>query len=366
MKRTALSVGLTGIALTGLLLTGCSGGGDQPAAENPDELTGTVTLLLPNTTTTRFIQHDGPAFVAAMKELAPGITVDVVNAEGDAAKQLQQAETAILNGTLGLVLVSADPALSGAVLETAAGSEIPVIAYEHESLDGPVDYQVIFDPLKVGEAQGEYFGENLPTAASGPVKVARIYGNNGDNYTTKVKEGQDETIDALVAAGTVEVVCEDYAAGWDPANAQQILEQCLTQTGNGIDAVLVSNDGTASGAIAALEGQQLSGKIPVYGGQDANLDAVRYILQGLQTSTVFKDYALEGQTAAGLMVDVLTGTEPSADVVNATFANGYADIPAAYLGVQSIDASNVQILVDAGLYTKDEICDGLTSVAFCS
>lgn len=367
MKRTALSVGIGTIALAGLLLTGCSGdgsGGDAGnGGEGGDALSGTVTLLLPNTTTTRFIEHDGPAFVAAMGELAPDITVEVVNAEGDAAKQLQQAETAILNGSKALVLVSADPALSGSVLAAADASSVPVIAYEHEALDGPVSYQVIFDPLKVGQAQGVYFGENLPET-DGPVKVARIYGNNGDNYTTKVKEGQDETVDALVDSGEVEVVCEDYAAGWDPANAQQILEQCLTQTGNDIDAVLVSNDGTAAGAIAALESQQLSGELPVYGGQDANLDAVRYILQGLQTSTVFKDYALEGSTAAELLVSLLSDEEPG-DAVNATFDNGFADIPAAYLDVQSIDASNVQILIDGGLYTKEEICDGLT-VDFCN
>lgn len=362
MKRAVISAA-AGLAMTALVLTGCSGGNGDAGDGGEGDLSGTVTLLLPNTTTTRFIQHDGPAFVAAMKELAPDITVDVVNAEGDAAKQLQQAETAILNGTKGIVLVSADPALSGAVLSTAEASEVPVIAYEHEALDGPVNYQVIFDPLKVGEAQGVYFGENLPDA-DGPVKIVRIYGNNGDNYTTKVKEGQDETIDPLVESGDVEVVCEDYAAGWDPANAQTILEQCLTQAGNDIDAVLVSNDGTAAGAIAALEGQQLAGEIPVYGGQDANLDAVKYILQGMQTSTVFKDYALEGSTAAQLMVDILSGEEPG-DVINATFDNGFADIPAAYLDVQSIDASNVQILIDAGLYTKEEICDGLT-VEFCS
>jgi D-xylose transport system substrate-binding protein len=64
------------------------------------------------------------------------------------------------------------------------------------------------------------------------------------------------------------------------------------------------------------------------------------------------------------MVDILSGQEPG-DVINATFDNGYADIPAAYLDVQSIDASNVQVLVDAGLYTKEELCDGITA-DFCS
>ena len=28
--------------------------------------------------------------------------------------------------------------------------------------------------------------------------------------------------------------------------------------------------------------------------------------------------------------------------------------------MQSIDASNVQVVIDGGLYTKDEICEGIT------
>ena len=368
MRRSFITLSLVVCASTALALSGCTTGTDgttEPVASSVDELSGTVTLMLPNTTTTRFIEHDGPAFVEAMAKLAPDITVDIVNAEGDPAKQVNQAETAISSGTLGIVLVSADPALSGAVLDKAASAGVPVVGYEHEALDGPVAYQVINDPLQVGQAQGAYFAENLPEADK-PIQLARIYGNNGDNYTTKVKEGQDESIETLVANGDVEVVCEDYAAGWDPANAQQLIEQCLTSTGNDVDAILVSNDGTASGAIAALEGQSLAGKVPVYGGQDANLDALKFILEGLQVDTVFKDYAVEGGAAAQLLVDVLTGSEPSADLVNATFDNGFAEIPAAYLPVTSVDVSNLQVVVDGGLYTKEEICEGVTTSSdFC-
>jgi D-xylose transport system substrate-binding protein len=360
---------LAAAAVGGLaLLTGCTTGADQaaeqPAAASAEELTGTVTLLLPNTTTTRFIEHDAPAFVEAMGELAPGITVDVQNADGDASRQLTQAETAISQGTEAIVFVSADPALSGSVLAKASDALIPVIGYEHEALDGEVAYQVIFDPFKVGAAQGTYFGGHLPETAT-PVKVARVYGNNGDNYTTQVKAGQDDTIDGLVADGSVEVVCEDYAAGWDPANAQKIVEQCLTKTQNQIDAVLVSNDGTASGAIAALEGQNLGGTVPVYGGQDANLDGLKYILQGKQQDTVFKNYAVEGQSAAELVIAALLKQDPPSGLVNDVFDNNSIEVPAAFLDVESIDAENMQTVVDAGLYTKEEICEGLSGVAFC-
>ena len=357
---------LAGLGLSGaLLLTGCATGGasDNAAARSADELTGTVVMLLPNTTTTRFVEHDGPGFERAMAELAPGVTVDIQNAEGDAAKQLTQIETAVSQGVDGIVLVTADPLVSAAGLVRAGDAGIPVISYEHEALDGPVAYQLMFDPYRVGIAQGEYLLEHLPEA-DGPLQLARVYGNAGDNYTTEVERGQNEVLQDALDSGEIDVVCEDNAAGWDPANAQQLVEQCLTKTQNRVDAVLASNDGTASGTIAALEGQGMAGSVPVFGGLDANLEALKYILEGKQEMTVFKDFPVMGSGAAELMVDALLGNDGS-DLINSTFDNGYGDIPAAMFDVEAVDADTMDKIVDAGLYTKDEICEGVTAAGFC-
>src|SRR4051812_11660971 len=174
MKRPALfSLVAAGSILA---LTACTttdaGGQSGPVAGSAEELKGTVSLLLPNTTTTRFVEHDAPAFKKAMAELAPNVKVDVLNAEGNASKQLTQAETAISQGSLALVTVTADPLMSGSVLQKAADAGVPVIGYEHEALDGPLAYQVMFDPLKVGQAQGSYFAEHLPKASE-PIRIAR-------------------------------------------------------------------------------------------------------------------------------------------------------------------------------------------------
>ena len=350
------------LALAACTTTTGAGADNGPVTASADELKGTVSLLLANTTTTRFVEHDAPAFVEAMAELAPNVEVEILNAEGDASKQLTQAETAISQGSLALVTVTADPLMSGSVLQKAADAGVPVIGYEHEALDGPLEYQVMFDPYKVGKAQGEYFASHLPETDK-PVRLARIYGNKGDNYTTQVKKGQDESIDKLVAEGRVEVVCEDYAAGWDPANAQQLIEQCLTKTQTNVDAIVASNDGTASGVIAAMESQKLS--VPVYGGQDANLEALRFILQGKQQDTVFKNYAMEGKAAAELTISALLQQKPAGDLLNATYNNNAVEVPAAFLDVESIDKDNISTVVEAGLYTKDELCQGLTNVDYC-
>ena len=326
------------------------------AMDADPSLTGTVHFMLPNVTTIRFIQQDGPQFVKAMAKYAPNLKVELVNAEGSAAKQQQQAEAAITAGTKAIVLVAADPSVASGILTEAKSAKIPVVAYEHEAKNGPLDYFVQFGALKVGQAEGRYAAEAI--AKSGAKKVARLYGNKGDFYTTAVKQGQDEFLDPMIKAGKIEIVCEDYTDGWVPANAQKLMEQCLTKTGDKIDAIIASNDGTAAGSIAALTSQDMAGKVPVYGGQDANVEALQYILVGKQAATVLKPYGNLADAAAQVVVSVLAGKTPPDTVINGTFDNGFMKVPTGYLDVMNIDKSNVGAVVDAGVWSWKDICTG--------
>jgi len=332
-----------------------------PAAE---ELSGTVYMMLPNTTTPRFTQQDAPHFIEAMKRHAPDVTVEVVNAEGDPQKQLQQAETALNNSPKAIVLVAADPNLSSGILQKAAEADVPVIAYEHEALNGPLASMVIFSPLEAGRVGAEHFAERVESGDLGdtPVRVARIYGNQGDNYTNQMLEGQNEFIQPLIDDGKIEVVCEDYTPGWDPAKAQTLMEQCLTKTQDRVDAVFGMYDGITAGAIAALKGQGLEGKIPVYGGQNPELSGLQYMLTGWQMDNILKPYEKEADAAAQLAVAAATGTEPPAGLINGEFDNGAEAVPTAFLDVEHISSPDeVQKAVDYGMFSWEEICKGVAA-----
>jgi D-xylose transport system substrate-binding protein len=346
--------------VAGLALTGAACGGDEEggagSASAGGGASGKVVMMLPNTTTVRFVQHDAPAFVAAMKKHAPDVEVQVVNADGDANKQLQQVETALTQGANAIVLTAADPNLASGILTKASQADVPLISYEHEAIGGPVTYQVMFDPHAVGVEQGRYAAEQLEGGEK--EVVLRLYGNKGDNYTNEDLRGQDEQLQPLIRDGQIEVACEAYTPGWDPARAQALTEQCLTKVGDRLDAVIAMNDGTASGAIAALQREGLEGEVPVYGGQDANLEALQYILAGWQESTVLKNYPVLADAAARLTVAALTGEKPSGDLVNGEFDNQAEKVPAAFLPVETVDEERMQRVVDVGLYTWDELCKG--------
>ena len=103
--------------------------------------------------------------------------------------------------------------------------------------------------------------------------------------------GQDEILQPLIDSGDIEVVCEDNTPQWDPAEAQRLMEQCLTKTNNEVDAVLGFYDGIAAGAIAALDAQDLAGVVPVYGGQNPELSGLQNMLLGRQVDDILKSYA---------------------------------------------------------------------------
>ena len=175
-----------------------------------------------------------------------------------------------------------------------------------------------------------------------PVKVARVKGNQGEYGTGQYEKGQDEFLKPLIDSGKVEVVCEQYTQNWDPTLAQSFAEDCLTKTGGDVDVFLGMNDGTTGGSVAALisQGYQPGEKL-VTGGQDATVEALRYIAQGWQDNSVLKDLKVEATNAAEVVASILAGKGVPQDLVNGKVNNQYMDVPAVFLPVENITIDNL-------------------------
>ena len=107
-----------------------------------------------------------------------------------------------------------------------------------------------------------------------------------------------DVIGDAVASGKINIVAEQWTTDWKPEVAQANMENIITAHGDSIQAVLSSNDGMASGVVAALEQAGMAG-LPV-SGQDGDLAAVNRIARGLQTMTAWKDVRVLGKRAAEL------------------------------------------------------------------
>ncbi len=287
--------------------------------------------------------RDRDYFIAAAKKL--GAEVSVQSADGDSAKQVAQIENLISKKVDALVIVPKDGPTLINVIKEAKKAGIKVVAYDRLIKSTDVDAYISFDNYRVGQMQGSALMKAMPNGGS----IYVLSGDPGDNNAKLFKAGALSEIDPFVKNGKIKILGEQAVKDWLPANALAIAENVLTQFNNKIDGFLGPNDGTAGGIIQALAGQKLAGKVPVTG-QDAELAAVKRIIAGTQTMTVYKSINLIATEAAKLSVDLIKGNK-------VTFKSEKAEggVEQILLDPIVITKDNVDFLVKDGFYTKAQL-----------
>lgn len=307
----------------------------------------------------RWAKWDEPALKEAIE--AGGGTYVSNDAKSSAETQASNLENLISQGANVLVVLAQDGTAIIPAVQDSIAQGIPVIAYDRLIEDPGVLY-ITFDNQLVGEMQAQALFDIQPSG-----NWAIIKGNSADANADFLRAGAEKVIGEAVAAGDISIVGEDYTDNWDPANAQTTMEQFLTAADNDIQVALVQNDGMAGGAIAALEAQGLAGQVPV-SGQDGDLAALNRVALGTQTVDVWKD-ARELGTAAGEAAIALCGDpDPSAVSGASVFTTpGGNDVSSIFLTPIPITQDNLDVVVDAGWISTDDLCKGVEagSVAAC-
>jgi D-xylose transport system substrate-binding protein len=299
---------------------------------------------------------DEAAIVAALE--AGGAAYVSADAQTSATKQLADIEGLITQGVDAIIILAQDSASIGPALDAAADAGIPVIGYDR-MIDDPRAFYLTFDNVEVGRMQARAVLEAMPKG-----RYVMIKGSPVDPNADFLRGGQQEILQAAIDAGDITIVGEAYTDDWQPANAQRNMEQILTDTDNGVDAVVASNDGTAGGVVAALTAQGMAG-IPV-SGQDGDMAALNRVALGTQTVSVWKDSRALGK-AAGEIAVALAGGAALADVPGAgTFTSpGGNTLTAILLAPEPITKDKLSLVLDAGWITKDVLCQGVTDVDVC-
>jgi D-xylose transport system substrate-binding protein len=289
-------------------------------------------------------QHDRDLFVAKAKELGAEVLVQAANS--DDALQNSQAENLLTQGVNVLVVVPHNGKSSATIVESAHKAGVPVIAYDRLIRDCDLDLYVTLDPTEVGVQQADYAVKHMPKG-----RYLLIGGAPTDNNAVLVRNGQMSVLKPYIDRGDIKIVGDQWAKDWQPNEALKITENALTKNNNKIDAVITSNDGTAGGAIQALNEQKLAGKVLVTG-QDADLAACQRIVQGTQSMTVYKPLALLANKAA----EVAVGMAQKKPMTEATskLNNGKIDVPSILLATIQVDKSNLDSTVIADGFQKKE------------
>lgn len=325
--------------VTGLVIARGRNGGGEPRRDRP-----VIGLSMDTLKEERWIA-DRDLFRARAEAL--GAEVLVESANSDDTRQLRDVESLITRGIDALVIIPHNGAAMARAVEMAHAEGIPVLSYDRLITGADTDLYITFDNLKIGQLQARFLAERLP--AAGKLRVVRIYGAKTDNNALLYKQGQDEILQPLIAAGRVEVVHEDWAEDWKPENAKKITNAAITKAGQGIDAILASNDGTAGGAIQALIEEGLAGKVLVTG-QDADLAACQRIVHGSQTMTVYKPLKQLAAQAAELAVKL---AERRPLIARAETDNGKVRVPSVLLDIVAVTRDNMRETVIRDGFRKE-------------
>ncbi|ATO35548.1 D-xylose-binding periplasmic protein [Dickeya dianthicola] len=290
-------------------------------------------------------QKDRDIFVKNAEE--KGAKVFVQSANGNEETQISQIENMINRGVDVLVIIPYNGQVLSNVIAEAKREGIKVLAYDRMINNADIDFYISFDNEKVGELQAQYLINKVPQGS-----YFLMGGSPVDNNAKLFRQGQMKVLKPLIDSGKIKVAGDQWVDAWLPENALKIMENALTANNNKIDAVVASNDATAGGAIQALSAQGLAGKVAI-SGQDADLAAIKRIVAGTQTMTVYKPISKLAQDAANIAVSLGQGKKPES---NATLNNGKKEVPAFLLTPIPVDKTNIDSTVVAdGFHKKADI-----------
>lgn len=388
MKRTARTrIGLRFITTTAALglaigLAGCASGGEQGSGGDggaPAEDI-TVGVAMPTETSERWIA-DGNSVKEQLTDA--GYSVDLQYANDDIPTQQQQIEQMITKGADILIVASIDGTALASQLASAADKGIPVIAYDR-LINGTedVNFYVTFDNYEVGVQQatsllmglGYLDADGNETGLKDKKIIELFAGSPDDNNTKFFFDGAMDTLKPYLDDGRLKVgsgqtsMDQVSTLRWDGATAQKRMEDLLTSTYNGgsgqLDGVLAPYDGISRGIITALQnagyGKTIEDGLPVVTGQDAEIASVKYINDGVQYATIFKDTRKLATQAVKAAEAYAEGGEPEANDTE-TYDNGVKVVPSYLLESDIVVKDTIKpLLIDSGYWTEAEVESGVS------
>ncbi|MGQ1890678.1 D-xylose ABC transporter substrate-binding protein [Thermophagus sp. OGC60D27] len=265
-------------------------------------------------------------------------------ANGDSPTQIDQATQLLYDGVDVLVVIPVDLHASRDIVKMAHKNDVPVISYDRMIRDCNVDYYVSTDNIHIGEQQASYLSRMAPSG-----NYALLGGSTKDYNATLLHLGWMNVLQPLIEKGDINLVLDEYVKEWNAKDAFSIMDSFLSKTNTPLDVIIAGNDDLAAGAIQALRQHNLTKKVLV-AGQDAELEAIRNIVAGDQTITIFKPIDALVSTAVNMAMK-LAEDEPIN--TNVTVNNGFKLVPAVLLSSQVVNRQNIKLTVVSEGYLEE-------------
>lgn len=306
MSRRSLALALTA-AFALASATACASEEETDDGNGGGGESATIAFLMPDIASPRYELWDAPLFEARIEELCAGCDVIYQNANADASRQQEQANSALAQGADVLVIDPVDSDAAASVVNASRSQGVPVIAYDRPISSTPADYYISFDNEAIGETIGQSLVDHLDeSGAEGG--LLQVNGSPTDAAAGLIKQGIHNAIDD----SGYELLAEFDTPGWQPSDAQDWVAGQINRFEDDIVGVVAANDGTGGAAIAAFQAAGVP--VPPVTGNDFEVAAAQRIVAGQQYNTISKPIRIVAEAAAEAAWQFAQGETPEGEI----------------------------------------------------
>ncbi len=350
------------VILSVMILISAAGCGNDNHSDKSEESVKRVGILMPKKESPRWIK-DGNNLKTELEKR--GYKVDLRNADNDVDTQRAQLQEMLAQGTDILIIAAVDSSSLSDILIEIKEKNIPVIAYDRLIMNSAaVTYYITFDNKGIGKTLGRFVEKTLRLKDTDDTFNIEIFsGSADDNNARVINEGLFEVLQEYIDSGRLRVpsgkieFSETTIHRWRKEEAQNRMNYLLHNVyndGTKLDAVICASDGIATGVIRALDSQRTENQ-PLITGQDGDIVAVKNIIAGKQSMTLFKDTRLLAQKCAETVEALFNGD--TIEVNDTSTYNNNIFVYPAYLCQPILETkdNNKEVFLTSGYYTAEEL-----------
>jgi len=289
-------------------------------------------------------QRDLDVFINKAKEMNAEVIVQ--NAGNNIEEQKRQLMYLLDRNVDVIVVLPKDAEAMTESIQKIKSRNIPVISYDRLILNADIDLYVTIN----SEHVGELMAKGLRGTTLG-VNWFCILGSEEDYNMTLIQRG----INKILYGSPIHIAHTFYTSGWNYDLAYQEMIR-LIKNNQIPDAIVCGNDAVAQSVISALNLYYKDVHIPICG-QDADIVACQYIVEGKQDFTIYKPITKLAEMAAEYAVNLANNKSiedfvPDIEYIN----NGIADVPVVWLEPLLVNKSNIdEVIIESGFHTRGEV-----------
>jgi ribose transport system substrate-binding protein len=292
--RFRKSAAIALVAITTLGMAACNRGTAGPGGEGKPIVLG---LAVANLQADFFNQIKQSVEAEAQ---AKGIEVQVSDAGGESATQVNQIQDFITRQVSAIIYIPAGASAASVPVKAAERANIPVIAVDRNAEDAPGKTFIATDSVAAAKELGEW----VIKQKDGKGNIAILQGQVGTTPQVDRQKGFEE---ALKSAPEMKIIAESATMRWSQdegfAKAQDII-----QAHPDVDVFWGQADAIALGAAQAVANANMNPK-PLVVGFDGDQAGIQAIRDGKLDATMVQQTQLMGRMAVTSALDIVNGKQ---------------------------------------------------------